>query len=164
MTPIRTLAILAALGAATPALADGDIAKGEKTFKRCKSCHMIKNGDEVIFKGGKTGPNLYGIIGRVAGTAEGFKYSNSVIAAGEAGLVWDEEQIAKYVVDPKAYLKEYLDDGGAKSSMSFRLKKGGEDVAAYLASVSPVMADNEAETMDATTDTAVEEPKTETTD
>ncbi len=158
MTPIRTLAILAALGAATPALAEGDVAKGEKLFKKCKACHMIVNGDEVIFKGGKTGPNLYGVVGRAAASIEGFKYGKSLAAAGEAGLVWDEEQIAKYVTDPKAYLKEILDDGGAKSSMSFRLKKGGEDIAAYLASVSPAMAAAEGEA----TEEAVEEPKTET--
>ena len=139
MTSIRTLAILAALGTATPALAEGDVAAGEKLFKKCKACHMVVNGDDVIFKGGKTGPNLYGIIGRAAGAVEGFRYGKSLVAAAEAGLVWDEELIAKYVTDPKVFLREYLDDGGAKSSMSFRLKKGGEDIAAYLASVSPAM-------------------------
>jgi len=151
MTTIRTLAILAALSAAAPALAEGDIAKGEKLFKKCKACHMIVNGDEVIFKGGKTGPDLYGIIGRAAASVEGFKYGKSLTAAGEAGLVWDEEQIAKYVTDPKAYLKEILDDGGAKSKMSFRLKKGGEDIAAYLASVSPAMDAAEGEATEETT-------------
>lgn len=163
MTPIRTLAILAALGVAAPALAEGDIAKGEKAFKKCKSCHMIKNGDEVIFKGGKTGPNLYGVIGRTAGSFEDFNYGGSIIAAGEAGLVWDEEQIAKYLVNPKDYLKEILDDGSAKSAMSFRLKKGGEDVAAYLASVSPAVEAG-AEAAEETTEEMSEEPKTETTD
>jgi len=149
MTPIRTLAILAALGAATPALAEGDAAAGEKLFKKCKVCHMIVNGDDVIFKGGKTGPNLYGIIGRTAGTFDDFKYGKSLIAAGEAGLVWDEELITKYVIDPKAFLKEYLDDGGAKSLMSLRLKKGGEDVAAYLASVAPAPEAAEGEATEA---------------
>ncbi len=139
MTSIRTLAILAALGTATPALAEGDVAAGEKLFKKCKACHMIVNGDDVIFKGGKSGPNLYGIIGRAAASYEGFRYGKSIAAAGESGLVWDEELIAKYVTDPKVFLREYLDDGGAKSLMSFRLKKGGEDIAAYLASVSPAM-------------------------
>ena len=110
---------------------------------------MIVNGDDVIFKGGKTGPNLYGIIGRTAGTVEGFKYGKSLAAAGEAGLVWDEEMITKYVIDPKAFLKEYLDDGGAKSSMSFRLKKGGEDIAAYLASVAPAPEAAEGEAAEA---------------
>lgn len=153
MTPIRTLAILAALGAASPALAEGDVAKGEKTFKKCKACHMIVNGDEVIFKGGKTGPNLYGIIGRAAAATEGFKYGKSLTAAGAAGLVWDEALLAEYAKDPKAFLKTYLDDSGAKSSMSFRLKKGGEDVAAYLANVAPAPeAAEAAEGETATTD------------
>jgi len=163
MTSIRTLAILAALGVASPAFAEGDVAKGEKLFKKCKACHMIVNGDDVIFKGGKTGPNLYGIIGRTAGTYENFKYGKSIVAAGEGGLVWDEELIAKYVVDPKAFLKEHLDDGGAKSSMSFRLKKGGEDVAAYLASVSPVMEAAEGEATEEAAE-GTEEPKTEASD
>lgn len=155
MTPIRTLAILAALSVATPALAEGDAAKGEKLFKKCKACHMIVNGDEVIFKGGKTGPNLYGVVGRAAASVEGFKYGKSLLAAGEAGLVWDQDILAAYALDPKAFLKERLDDSGAKSKMSFRLKKGGEDIAAYLASVGPVME---------ATEDAAEEPKTETTD
>lgn len=155
MTPIRTLAILAALSVATPALAEGDAAKGEKLFKKCKACHMIVNGDEVIFKGGKTGPNLYGVVGRAAASVEGFKYGKSLLAAGEAGLVWDQDILAAYALDPKAFLKERLDDSGAKSKMSFRLKKGGEDIAAYLASVGPVME---------ATEDAAEESKTETTD
>lgn len=137
MTTLRTLAILAVAAIASPALADGDAAAGEKAFKKCKACHTIANGDNVIFKGGKTGPNLYGVIGRTAGTYDGFKYKDSIVAAGEAGLVWDEANLAEYVADPKAFLKEYLGDDGAKTGMSFKLKKGGEDVATYLKSVGP---------------------------
>lgn len=57
------------------------------------------------------------------------------MASGEAGLVWDDASLATWVYDPKALLIDYLDDSKAKSKMSFKLKKGGEDVAAYLASV-----------------------------
>ena len=128
-------AIFAVTVFAAPAFAEGDAGKGEKTFKKCKSCHMIQNGDDTIVKGGKTGPNLYGIIGTAAGAQEGFKYGKSLVEAGEKGLVWDAENLVAYSADPKAFLKEYLDDGAAKSKMSFKLKKGGEDVAAYLASV-----------------------------
>ena len=128
-------ALLAATVFAAPAFAEGDAGKGEKTFKKCKSCHMIKNGDDVILKGGKTGPNLYGIVGRAAGAQEGFKYGKSLAKAGENGLVWDAENLVSYAADPKAFLKEYLDDGAAKSKMSFKLKKGAEDVVAYLESV-----------------------------
>ena len=64
-------------------------------------------------------------------------HGESLAAAGEAGLVWDEENLASYVQDPKAFLVEYNDDPKARSSMSFKLAKGAEDVAAYLASVAP---------------------------
>ena len=129
---IATLGL--ALGAAAPTFA-ADAAKGEKTFKKCKSCHMIANGDEVIYKGGKTGPNLYGVIGRTAGTYEGFKYGKDLVAAGAAGLVWDEENFVEYAKDPKKFLRAYLDDKKAKSKMSYKLKKGGEDIAVYLTAV-----------------------------
>ena len=97
---------------------------------------IVADDGTEIAKGGKVGPNLYGVIGRKAGSAD-FKYGDSIVAAGEAGLVWDAASIAEYVVDPAAYLKTYLDDKKAKSKMSFKLKDGGADVAAYLASVAP---------------------------
>lgn len=139
---MKSLMIIAAgitLSLSGAAFADGDAAEGEKLFKKCKACHAISNGDDVVQKGGKTGPNLYSVMGRAAGGAE-FKYSGSLIAAGEGGLIWDEEQIAKYVADPRGYLKEVTGDSKAKSKMTFKLKKGGEDVAAYLASASPATA------------------------
>lgn len=122
---------------AVPALAEGDAEAGKKIFNKCKSCHSIVAPDgEAIAKGGKTGPNLYGVVGRTAGTFEGFKYGDSIVAAGEKGLVWDEANLAEYVQDPKGFLKTYLDDTSAKSKMTFKLKKGGEDVFAYIKSVS----------------------------
>ena len=137
----RTLAAIMALSFAAPVFADGhstgDAAEGEKTFNRCKSCHMIvaDDGTEIV-KGGKTGPNLYGVIGRQAGTAD-FRYGDDLVAAGEAGRVWDEANLAEYTADPREFLRTFLDDSKAKSRMAFKLKKGGEDVAAYLASVGP---------------------------
>ena len=131
---LSTAATLLALAA--PAFAEGDAAEGEKTFKKCKSCHKIESPDgEEIMKGGKTGPNLYGVIGRVAGTEEGFKYGDGLKDAAAAGFVWTEEAVAAYVVDPKGYNAEH--GWAAKSKMSFKLKKGGEDVAAFLATHSP---------------------------
>ncbi len=123
---------------ALPALAEGDAAKGEKEFNKCKSCHMVvaEDGTEIV-KGGKTGPNLWGIVGRTAGTYADFRYGDDLVAAGEKGLVWDEANFVAYVADPRAYLREYLGDSKAKSNMSFKLAKGAEDVWAYLASVGP---------------------------
>ncbi|WP_375175492.1 c-type cytochrome [Pseudooceanicola sp.] len=133
----RTLTILATLAAmSAPAFAQGDAAQGESDFKRCKSCHAIASADETIVKGGKTGPNLYGVIGRTAGTAEDYKYGADIVKAGEAGLVWDETSLAAYIEDPRAFLQDYLDDGSAKSKMTFKLKNNTADMAAYLATFS----------------------------
>jgi cytochrome c len=111
------LAVLAA--AATPALADGDAAKGEKVFKKCATCHTTGAGEEH-----KVGPNMYGLFGRVSGTAEGFNYSD---AMKNAAITWDEETLEKYLADPKGFMPA--------NKMAFPgLKKEEqiEDVIAYL--------------------------------
>ncbi len=124
------LAASAALIAlALPAFAEGDAAVGEKEFNKCKACHMIASDSETIVKGGKTGPNLHGVIGRTMGGVEDFKYSDGLVAKAEAGEVWDEANLAEYIVDPNAFL-------GSRSKMTFKLAKGAEDVAAYLATFS----------------------------
>lgn len=133
-----TRTLIAALALATlaaPALAQ-DAAKGESEFKKCKACHAIiaADGTEIV-KGGKTGPNLFGVIGRTVGSLEGYAYGDSIVAVGAAGKVWDEAMIAAYLVDPTKWLKEQTGDDAAKSKMSFKLAKGGEDLAAYLATL-----------------------------
>ena len=121
-----------------PALAAGDPAAGEKVFAKCRTCHVITAADgTVIQKGAKVGPNLFGVIGRPAGSVADFKYSPSMIAAGEKGLVWDEATVVEYVQDPTAFLKDYLGDEKARGKMTFKLTSGMEDVAAYLHSVAP---------------------------
>jgi len=138
----RIFAALLALGFAAPAFADGhligDPAEGEKQFNKCKACHMIvaDDGTEIV-KGGRTGPNLYGVMGRTAGAADFKQYGDSLVAAGEAGLVWDQATLAEYIVDPAAFLKTYLDDSKAKSRMAYKMRRNAEDVSAYLFSVAP---------------------------
>ncbi|WP_297768026.1 c-type cytochrome [uncultured Roseovarius sp.] len=114
---------------ALPAFAAGDAAKGEKEFNKCKACHMIASDDETIVRGGRTGPNLYGVIGRTMGSVEDFRYSDGLKAKAEAGEVWDQAKLAEYVTDPNEFL-------GSRSKMTFKLRKGSEDVAAYLATFS----------------------------
>ncbi|MBD3788265.1 MAG: cytochrome C [Sphingomonadales bacterium] len=128
---IATLAALAPLAFAAPSLAQ-DAAAGEKIFAKCKACHAITAPDGTsIVKGGKVGPNLYGIVGRPAASYPDFKYGDGILAAAAAGLVWDEALITEYVVDPTAFIDTH--GGSGKSKMTFKLAKGGEDVAAYLA-------------------------------
>lgn len=137
---MKKTTLIAALGLAAlaaPALAQ-DVAKGEKDFAKCKACHAIVADDGTdIVKGGKVGPNLYGVIGRPVASVADFKYGESILAVGAAGTVWDEALLAAYVADPVAWLKETTGDPKAKSKMSFKLPKGGADMAAYLASLKP---------------------------
>lgn len=144
MTPLRSiLAIFSAtlISAPTMSFAESDIELGEKTFKKCRSCHAIVSPEgEVIQKGGRTGPNLYGLPGRQAGTVDGFRYGASLIDAGEGGLRWEEDSFIAYTADPRAFLREITQDNAARSKMAFRLKKDAEHVYAYIASVSAAQA------------------------
>lgn len=136
-SPLLAITLLSATLFALPALA-GDAAKGEADFKKCKACHSITADDgTVIVKGGKVGPNLYGVIGRQIGSVADFKYGASIVAAGADGTKWDEAMLAAYVADPTAWLKTKLGSADAVGKMSFKLASGGEDVAAYLASLKP---------------------------
>lgn len=135
------IAAFAAAAIAAPARA-GDVAAGEKAFAKCKACHAITAADgTAIVKGGKVGPDLYGVIGRAVASVPEFKYGDGILAAGAAGLVWDEAMLAEYAKDPKAWLAVNSGDPKAKTKMTFKLAKGGEDVAAYLASLAPPPAD-----------------------
>ena len=71
-----------------------DAAKGKKLFTKCKACHSVdapKN---------KVGPHLVGIVGRNAGTADGYtKYSKAI---KDSGIVWDEANLDKWLTNPKA--------------------------------------------------------------
>lgn len=139
---MKNITLIAALAAslAAPAFA-GDATAGAKEFNKCKACHSITAPDgTAVIKGGKVGPDLYGVVGRQIGALPGFKFGASIVAAGADGTKWDEAEIAAYVVDPTAWLKTKTGDAAAKGAMTFKLAKGGEDVAAYLASVAPAPA------------------------
>lgn len=134
----RLMTASAMLALALPAFAEGDAAEGEKEFRKCKACHMIESADETIVKGGRTGPNLYGIPGRTAGSVEDFRYSDLLAAAGEQGLTWDEESFVGYVQDPTGWLQEKTGESG-RSKMTYKVRKEEDamNLWAYLVSVSP---------------------------
>ena len=135
MKYLAVLALAASSGSAAIAQGDsaGDPLKGKKVFKKCQACHKVGDGA----KNG-IGPFLSNVIGRSAGTAEGYKYSKSLIAAGQNGLVWSEEGISQWVENPTAFLREYLGDSSAKSKMPLKVKKEKDrvNVAAYVATFS----------------------------
>lgn len=133
---MRTMTVLTAAALmASPAFA-GDPEAGEREWRQCRACHMIvDDAGNDIQRGGRVGPNLYGIIGRTAGTVEGFRYSPDMEAAGAAGLVWDLDSFVAYVQDPTGFLREYTGNSGARGSMAFQMRSGAEDMFAYLESL-----------------------------
>ena len=110
----------------------GDPVAGERVFKKCKVCHSVEAGKKKT-----AGPNLLGVFGRQAGAVD-FKFSTSMAEAGEAGLVWTPETVDAYILDPKAFLQEYLGVSKVRNKMPFMLRREGEraDVIAYLLSLS----------------------------
>jgi cytochrome c len=90
VTVVPALALAASAGAA---LAAGDPAAGETTFKICKACHQIGETAKNF-----VGPVLNGVVGRKAGTAPGYNYSD---ANKNSGLTWDEATLTKYLHNPK---------------------------------------------------------------
>lgn len=146
MPKLIPTALILTIALASHAAAAGDPAKGEKLYNRCSSCHAIIKDGEVLVKGGITGPNLYGVVGRVAGAENDYRYgserlpvgmfTDDMIRAGEEGLVWTEENIAAYSQDPIGFIQEYLNDETARPNMSVKLKTGADDIAAYIATFS----------------------------
>ena len=142
----QTAAILALIAA--PAFAQeaptGDAAAGAKVFNKCQTCHMVVNGagDVLAGKAGKTGPNLFGLPGRTAGTYPEFKYGESIVALGATGFAWNEADFVTYVADPAKFLQTKLGDKKAKSKMMFKLPKeeDARNVWAFIASLSPAPA------------------------
>ena len=138
---MKTLVLTALLLTLSGPAFAGDAALGEADFKKCKSCHAVTGADGTeIVKGGKVGPNLFGVVGRAPGTVAEYKYGPAIIAAGATGFVWDEENLATYLVDPSAWLKTITGDPDAKSKMTFKLTKGAEDMAAYLVTLHEALA------------------------
>jgi cytochrome c len=103
---------------ATGTTLSGDPTKGEAEFKKCQVCHTLEAGVN------KVGPSLHLIIGRTAGSVEGFNYSK---ANKESGIVWSEQNMWEYLENPKAFMP------GTK--MAFAGIKGGQkraDLIAYI--------------------------------
>ena len=108
-----------------------DATKGMAVFNQCKACHML---DKAL-----VGPPLKGVIGRKAGSVQGYAYSPLMKAAGDAGLVWTEAEVTEYIKNPSAYLKAYLAGKGktvaGSAKMIFMLANEDQrkNVVAYLA-------------------------------
>ena len=78
-------------------LAMGDIAHGEKQFKKCKACHSIKQGG-----GNKIGPKLWNVMFRPAGAITDYKYSKALSSYGKE---WIWEEMNGFLIKPATWIK-----------------------------------------------------------
>jgi cytochrome c len=70
---------------------------GPTLFKQqCATCHTTNLSDPM-----RQGPSLFAIVGRRAGTAEGFHYSAGF---GKADFVWDDARLDAWITNPQAML------------------------------------------------------------
>lgn len=121
MKKTLTLAIAMLASMSGAALADGDAAKGEKVFNKCKACHVVDA------ETNRVGPHLKGVIGRNVASVADYKYSDDMLAFAKANPKWDDALFLKYIENPKAMIP--------KTKMVFPgLKKEDEraDLLAYL--------------------------------
>jgi cytochrome c len=81
----------------TTLMAQGDIVKGEKVFKKCAACHSINKGGA-----NKIGPALYNVVGRKVGGVDGYKYSKALASYGKE---WTFEELNGFLTKPSSYLK-----------------------------------------------------------
>jgi len=102
-------------------MAEADIGKGAKVFKKCAACHKIEDGVNA------TGPSLYGIVDRAVASVPGFGYSGPMT---EKGGDWTAEALDTFLTKPSA------DIPGTKMSFSGLSKPADRvNLIAYLDSL-----------------------------
>ena len=100
-------------------LSPGDLAHGEKVFKKCSACHSIKSGG-----GNKIGPALYNVVGRKVGVLDDYKYSK---ALAEYEKNWSFEELNGFLLKPKDWIK-----GTKMAYAGLRKEKDRASVILYL--------------------------------
>ncbi len=119
--PAMFIAGTMALGM-TGSVAAQDIENGQDLYRQCRACHQIGAGAKNL-----VGPHLNGVVGRKAGTIEGFNYSQANKDAGGKGLVWDEATLDKYLENPVTFMP-----GTKMAYAGLKDAADRKDVIAYL--------------------------------
>lgn len=122
---IQTLALAGLVGAtihAAPALAQADVAQGQKLFtQRCAICHSLTAAQKK-----PTGPHLEKLIGRKSASVEEFNYSTGMKGAN---IVWDEKTLSDYLAGPAKMVP------GTTMPVGVPQAADREDIVAYLKSL-----------------------------
>ena len=121
-------AAVALFALSATAFAQGDATKGKAAFAKCGICHQVGPGAKTL-----VGPELNGVVGRKAASVADYSmYSAGMKKLGEQGFVWDEQNLDKWITDPKAMIPD------SPMSLAFPgIPDAGEraDIIAYLKTV-----------------------------
>ena len=100
-------------------MALGDIAHGEKVFKKCSACHsIVKDGKNKI------GPALYNVVGRKVGAVSDYKYSKALVGYEKA---WTVEELNGFLLKPAKWIK-----GTKMAYAGLRKEKDRASIIKYL--------------------------------
>ena len=117
--------VVAAMSSVSAMASAQDLDNGKSVFNKCRACHQIGEGAKNL-----VGPILNGLIGRKAGTIDGFNYSE---ANKTSGITWDEATFREYIKSPKTKIPNtkmvfvgLSDDKDAEDLLAF-LKQYGPD-------------------------------------
>ncbi|WP_299354946.1 cytochrome c family protein [uncultured Shimia sp.] len=102
-------------------LAEADVAKGEKSFSKCKACHKLEDGANG------TGPHLYNVVDRAVGSVAGFKYSGNLVAVADT---WSAENLDGFLENPKKFAP-----GTKMSFAGFKKATDRANMIAYLQTI-----------------------------
>ncbi len=94
---ISSVALLMLLAGTGSAAQNSSAENGADVFKKCRACHLV--GDTAKHA---VGPALNNVIGRKAGAAEGYTFSDNMRELGQGGLIWSEAELSRYLENPKA--------------------------------------------------------------
>jgi cytochrome c len=97
----------------------GDVASGEKIFKKCAACHSIVKGG-----GNKIGPALYNVVGRQVGGINDYKYSKALVAYEKE---WNFEELNGFLIKPTKWIK-----GTKMAYAGLRKEKDRASIIKYL--------------------------------
>lgn len=104
----------------------------------CRTCHQVQAPDgTVLARGGRAGPNLYGVAGRVlAGDPDFRLYSDGLLAAGRTGARWTPGNFSAYLAGPDAFLAQVTGESGFESGMHVALRGDGGALYQWLQELS----------------------------
>ncbi|KQW71179.1 cytochrome c family protein [Ensifer sp. Root127] len=118
---LASLASLIVAGSVAPAYSqETDAAPGARLFQqRCGTCHQIATTRNGV------GPHLQGVVGRTAGSDEGFKYSPALKASG---VTWTTETLDTFLTNPGAMVR------GARMTQRFNNAEERRAIIEFLGS------------------------------